>query len=460
MTAVLPLWLFAPLATLVLVLAMTAPLSALVGVDLALVALPGQWRIGGVWVDAADLVNAGLLLALWARGRRAAGAPRLARPLLLLWLALGLLLSAAYLTAPDNAPFLTGPLRVGYQLYRYCWKPILYFPLYFLLLAERRRLGTALLAAVTGADLCALWALPQGFHGLRASGPFVSPNTLGAVLVVPALISAIALLAGESRRWRLFHAASLLLIGRALLFAGSRGALMAVLVGLAVALALLARRPASRARMARAAPWALAGAALVLLASPGVLERPNVQRLLTLLHPAQEETFRWRLHARWPHFWQQVEAHPWLGVGSEVDRSLGESANTPHNGYIAIAVASGLPALAIYLIVAGLALRGAWRARHGSGDGAGGLPLAVAAAAGLAGLLVHSSVDTILTIPYVAKLFWLLAGMGLAPPRPAAVASAAPAVAEGGARRGERAGGLAAGRSALGGAEPAGGGWG
>ncbi len=426
MSSTLPLWLCGPFAALVLALALAAPLPALVGLDLLFVALPGQWRLGGVWVDAADIVNAGILLALATRGRRAAGSPRLPRAFLVLWLALGLLLSAAYLAAPENAELLTGPLRIGYQLYRYAWKPILYLPLYVLLLAAPRRLAAALWAAVAGADLCALLALPQGYHGLRASGPFGSPNTLGAVLVVPAVVSVVALLArGAGRRSQLFYAGSLLLIGRALLFAGSRGALMAVFVGSAVGICLLARRPADRARIVRAAPWALAGAAVLLLASPGLVERPNVQRVLTLLHPAQEETFRWRLHERWPHFWQQVEAHPWLGVGSEVDRSLGESANTPHNGYIAIAVASGIPALAAYLLFAAAALRGAWRASRREGK-AGGLPLAAAAGAGLAGLLVHSSVDTLLTIPYVAKLFWLFVGVALASPRPAPAAAEAP----------------------------------
>ncbi len=429
MTPILPLWLFGSLAVLVLGLAMTAPLPALVGVDLLLAPLPDQWRVGGVWVDAEDLVLGGLLLALLLRGRRAAGAPPLRRSFLFPWLALGLLLCVAYLTAPPNNLYLTDPVRVGYQLYRYCWKSIVYFPLYFLVLAERRRLTAVLLAAVAGADLCALWSLPQGYAGLRASGPFGSPNTLGAVLVVPALVCSLALLSG-ARGWRrLFYAGSALLIGRSLLFSGSRGALMAIFVGMAVALWLLARRPAGRARLARVVPWALAGVAVVLLASPGVLQRPSLQRVLTLLHPAQEETFRWRLHARWPHFLQQIEEHPWFGVGSAVDRTLGETANTPHNGYLAIAVSSGLPSLAFYLLFAVWALGRAWREARADGA-AGELPLAILAAAGLTGLLVHNSVDTVLPIPYVGKLFWLLVGLALAPPLQAAAgASRAPAPA-------------------------------
>src|SRR5262249_4019786 len=63
--------------------------------------------------------------------------------------------------------------------------------------------------------------------------------------------------------------------------------------------------------------------------------------------------------------------------------------------------------------------------------------------ASLAGLLVHNFDDTVILLPSLAKQFWLLVGLALSPPRPAAVASAAAAA-------GDAAGGTAAGETAAG----------
>ena len=469
-------WLW-PLAGLVIALALAAPLVWLVMLDLLLSFVPGQWLLGGVRVDPADLVIAGVALALLVRGRWRRDRLPWRLPGFGLWLALGALLCAAYLTAPENQEHLTSPVRAAYQLYRYCWKPILYYPVAALLLSEPRRAWWALAALVVGGDVCAAIAVPQGYQGLRAAGPFTSPNTLGAVLVVPMLIAAAGLLCGEGRWRRLACGASLLLLGRALLFCGSRGASLAFCIGAAMLCWLASRQPRIRRRMARAAPWALAGALAAVAVSPGLLASPNLQRFLTLAHPMDEGTLQWRMKLRWPHFWHQVEAHPLLGVGTYVDTRLGTSGNTPHNGYLATAVASGLPALGVYLFFSLLALyrplrrllrRGRRRAAtaavsEGEGEGAAApprsfpawpeqpaarpprLPLRSAQAAtvaetglgswvldalvvaAMAGLLVHNFDDTVWPIPVVARELWLLVALALVPPR--LLAPRAPATA-------------------------------
>ncbi len=76
-------------------------------------------------------------------------------------------------------------------------------------------------------------AFQQGYSGDEATGPFLSKNALGGALIIP-------LITGSGRRasargrwlWR-FYAVSILVIGRGFLFAGSRGAFMAVVGGIA-----------------------------------------------------------------------------------------------------------------------------------------------------------------------------------------------------------------------------------
>ncbi|HVR10087.1 MAG TPA: O-antigen ligase family protein [Thermoanaerobaculia bacterium] len=436
--------LFGPAAGLVVLLALAAPFQTLLMLDLALVFLPGQWLVGGVRVDPGDLVIGGLVLAVVLRGRLG-GRRSLPPPgATALWLALGVALCAAYVAAPINQDILNGPARICYQLYRYCWKPILYFPLVALLLGKAPRAWMVLDAVLVGGDVCAALGLREGFQGLRSQGPFDSPNTLGALLVVPMLIAAAGLIS-EHRRWRkAAYLASLLLLGRVMLYSGSRGALMAVCVGTAMLLWQAVRREPGRRRLLRLAPWVLAAAALAVAARPGLLHGPNVQRFLTIAHPMDEDTFQWRMKERWPHFWAMVEAHPWLGTGSYVDLSLGQTGNTPHNGYIAIAVMSGLPALGLYLGLGVLAifqtLRRLKRSRRrvplalaaAGGDRAAGPPgtdrlLDALTAAALAALMVHNFDDTVILLPAVGKELWLLIGLALAPPRLATAVAAAAA---------------------------------
>jgi O-antigen ligase len=428
----LPMSLFAPLAALVGLLAVAAPIHYLIVLDLLLMALPGHWRVSNVLVDPTDVVVAGLGVALLLRARpRWQGREQLpSRAFWALWLALGCLLCAAYLAAPENQPHLTDPIRISYQLYRYCWKTILYLPLAVVVLGDRKRAQAALTAIVLAGDLMAIKAIPQGYHGLRAAGPFESPNTLGAMLILPMVVCIAGWLGGPaSLVRRAFWTASLLLLGRALLFSGSRGALAAACLSAAVLVWQYARRPIGRRRVVRAAAAGVLVALLGVALFPRLLEGPNMQRFFTLSHATDEETFQWRLHQRWPHFWRKIEAHPWLGTGTYVDLSLGQTGNTPHNGYLALGVMSGLPALAVTIVLSLAAVRRALRRLRPD------LPpadwsISALAAAGLVGLLVHNVDDTVLLIPGISKMHWLLVGLAVAPPLAAAVRLRREAAAE------------------------------
>lgn len=384
-------------------LALAAPLYSLLIADLLLGAWPVGWELGGVLLDPTDLVLASLLAGLLLRGRLCRP-PQV--PYLGLWLLLGVLLCVSYLAAPTSQGNLTGPLRITYQLYRYCWKPILFYPLAAVLLCRRDRLRVTWVAIVIAGDLFALQGLPDGYAGLRASGPFRTANELGAVLVVPILTALGLLLIRPSRRSWLLALASLPVLLRAFLFTGSRGAFAAVLVATGLMLGLLFKAPGVRPRIWRLALGSAVLGLLLMVAKPGLTQRPNVKRFLTLSQGTEASTFRWRIEERWPHFWRIAIASPWLGTGTIVDPGLSDRANTPHNGYLALAVKLGFPTLALYLAFGAAALGNSMRLRRIRGDprlsAFGALNAAVVVA-----LLVHNLVDSTILMPFIAKLFWL-----------------------------------------------------
>lgn len=415
-TLPLPLPLLGPVAALVLALALFAPLHLLLLIDPLLVVGWGDWELAGIRFDPSDVVLAGLAagLALRGRWRRREGDGDL--PAIGLWALLGGLISAAFLAAPGNQPYLTDPVRALYQLYRYAWKPLLYYPLALLLLADRRRMAQLALALIAAADAAALIAIPQGYAGLRAGGPFRTGNELGGVMVLPLVLCFAGLVGRPAPRWRWFFVASGLLITRALLFSGSRGAFVAVLAGCALFAAGLLTVGGGRVRVVRLSLLALLAAGGLALLVPDLAERPNVSRLLSVTEGTQADTLRWRMEQRWPHFGALALDHPFLGTGTDVDWSLGSQANTPHSGYLSLALLHGIPAAALFVAFAALAIRAGIRVfRHGASEPDRLLGLAIAAA--LAGLLVHNLEESTWPHPFVAKAFWMLTAFALALPR-------------------------------------------
>src|SRR5262249_20310760 len=140
------------------------------------------------------------------------------------------------------------------------------------------------------------------------------------------------------------------------------------------------------------------------------LERPTVKRFVAEDAEEQEHgsTLQWRREQRWPHFLEQVRRHPFLGVGTDVDLSLGDEGNTPHNGYLSIAVTNGVPALVLFLLLVAAALREAWFASRRARE-EWQRPIAVAVSAGLVGVLVHNLVDSTVMLPPVLPGFWIAA---------------------------------------------------
>jgi O-antigen ligase len=427
---------------LTLALALWAPLYVFLLLDLLTVLYPGEWQIAGVHLDVSDLLLAGILIGL-LRPRVAAESRRRKVPYLGLWLILGVLQSLAYYVAPVNQPnflrleylanhdLLAGLLGLAYQIYRYCWRPILYYPLAILLLADhrklqagfltdafnrlggwlrgdRRKLEAVLLMVVLAGAVCAAIALPQGYAGDEATGPFAQKNGLGGALIMPFFLALTGMYTARLRWQRRFYVVSLLIMVRSLLFAGSRGAFVAVLGGLAFLALWLLTTKEGRSKAGR---FALAGAlvgVVTLGLKPDLFYRPNVQQFFSISSGTEADTMQWRIHERWPHFWQMAMDNFWLGTGTDVDPSLGDSCITPHNGYLGIAVVSGIPSMALVVL---LALLGLWngmrafRRNHSRWQSMTGL----AVAAALVALLIHNIVDQTIRIPFCEQVFWMLA---------------------------------------------------
>ncbi len=400
-------------ATVALVLSLAYPLYSLLVFDFVLVFQQGSWNLAGINLNLTDLAYLGIALGLLLRGRFVRGndGPHQI-PYLGWWFTLAAILSLAYLVAPQNQQYFTDPVRIAYQLYRYAFKPILIYPLTFLLLNDRKKFQVVVLALVVAADLCSISAIRQGYSGLRAGGPFGGGNALGGVLVVPFLFAVMGLLFPASRRHLLFFGFSVPFILRALLFAGSRGAYTAILTGLAFALVSLSAMPEGRRKLLNWAPVLPLVLVFFLALLPTLADRPTLKRFSTLSDPGEVSTLQWRLEQRWPHFWRIALAHPWIGTGTDVDFSLGREGNTPHNGYLSLSVKYGFPATAMFLLFAGLAVVHGLQAPRRAASAEERIQ-GIAIACAIVAILVHNIVESTLMNPFVAKLFWMLTAIAI-----------------------------------------------
>ncbi len=392
-------------ALLLLGLAAAVPPALLVIGDLPLTALQQQWEVSEILFDATDLMLAALAVSLLAHGlpRRRGAAPVL--PLWGAWLILGALMSLAYVTAPINAPVLDSPSRVAYQLYRYAWRPIAWFALAALCIRDRRTLAWFAASLVLSGMLFAVPAIAQGYAGEYATGPFTHKNELGAALLAPFLFAVAGAVSGRPRGARWLCVLGTLLIGRGLMFALSRGAVIAALAGAAVlAAGLLADRRLRGAALSLLPVLLVAGVFALLKA-----DSPVMRELLTARAGTEDANMQFRLQERWPHFVAIIAEHPWLGIGDGRDLSLGEDMNTPHNGYLSLALVHGVPVAGLTIGFGAAGLLAAWRLRRAADRDLRVFCLAVAAS--LVALLVHNLIDATLYNPFASKVYWLLIGV-------------------------------------------------
>jgi len=304
-----------------------------------------------------------------------------------------------------------------------------------------RVLVAPLAAALLLASLAGLAQAWLGWDGLPTArppaGPFVNRNVAAQALVplLALLLPASAVL--RSRGGRLLVGAAALAGGAFLLATRSRGGWVAGLAALAVVLAV--DRPWRRAsgRPGRLLVGTCLAAGILLGAVAPVAGReplPSVRRAVSLALEGGEGSLAVRSALR-ANTAALVLAHPLLGVGPgrfRVAYADWHAARRPTPGYgpsrrpvhvhcdlLEWAAELGVPAAAaLFALLAGGA---AWAARRGwTGGGDAAASLGTGAAAGIAGLLVHSLASFPFHSPASGGLGFLLAGVGwgLAPAPP------------------------------------------
>ncbi|MYB76446.1 MAG: hypothetical protein F4X83_04985 [Chloroflexi bacterium] len=231
---------------------------------------------------------------------------------------------------------------------------------------------------------------------LRATGTSVGPNMLGGVLVF-AIAFGVALWASHPRRWWLLGVLGLLLL--CLLLTRSRAALLGS--GAAVAVLTVLRY--------RALLWLypLGGLALVVLPQT----RAMLLHLLSGLR-AQDRAAAMRLDEYAKSF-QLIQDHPWLGVGfgppPSIDTFVGVSSI-----YLQLAEFGGLLTLAAFCLAVGAALWSMWRGWRTSVNPDSEW-VVLGAGAGVLGALVTGLFDHhYVSMPHMATVFWMVAGLGVA----------------------------------------------
>lgn len=402
----LPLSSFGLIAGLGVVFILCLPLWWLIPFDILQIHYFGVWALGFLRITPNDLMVILIFLGILVRGRTSARR-LLSLPWLWPWLALAVLFSISYVVAPINQRTLTGPERYAYQLFVYCWRPLLYYPICLLLLRSPKRAYAVAYFTVAAALIAAVEAIQQGYAGVSsAPGPFRTGNQLGGVLIIPFVLCFAGALLPRTR-WQLFFSlAGLGILLRAFLFCGSRGGQMAAFAGCAFFGAVMLTRSLGRRRIKTLAPFALIVLVAALPAIPIIMSRPTVAHALTVTEGSKASTMQWRMQQRWPHFWGIALANPLFGIGTAVDTRLGPKANTPHNGFLSMLVTYGFPAFFLILFFAFRSIRNGlvlyWRSPNPD-HRAFGLTLAAA----MVGILTHQMVEVTLTAPFTFKIFWM-----------------------------------------------------
>ncbi len=407
----LPFPLLGALLAIGLVVVLFCPIYYLLCGDMLLSYYQGFWELGGTRVDYTDLMIGLLAMALFLRGRKDPQAQSKI-PYLKGWLLLAIFLSLAYLVAPQNQRNLTDPIRIGYQLYRYCWKPLLYFPVVLMLLRDPKKIDQVLMCMLVGVDLCALVVIQQGFSGVdAAAGPFGHGNAFASITVTSCLVAFANLFYPRSKLRFAFCAFSFLILMRAVLFSESRAGLLSVLMSLTFFCGLMALMPSGRSRLGKFTPLLLLAPVLLVVLRPDALQSQAAQHAISVTEGSKAGTMQWRMKERWPHFIEKAKAKPILGTGTAVDLSLGDSANTPHNGYIALAVRYGFPVAFLYIFFGfGALINGViafFKTRVTR------LKIfAAMTASPMVGILAHNMIESTITAQVLLQnMFWLFIGL-------------------------------------------------
>jgi O-antigen ligase len=396
-------WSFAQLATL--------------GILPQMLLLRTEYKVFGVQCDITDAILLPLLLVLLLNSSHRKTFSRM--PYLRLWVVYGIIVSFAYI----NGRLLIGddsvldPVRLVYQLYRYTWKGLLFYPLVFVLFQDKRKLKVFLCVLVCAIDILAAIAIRQGYAGAgEVTGSLNTKNMLGGVLIIPSFLTLAMSLTSESKKDRLFYALSFLLICRALLFTQSRGAAAAFVVSVLLLLLIMGQGRRSKKKVRLLAMGLLGGVALIVLFITIFNKGSSLQRYFYTVENLEagheDANLTWRMRERWPYFFWQAINNPLLGVGTDVNWEFGPDTNTPHNGYLSIAVTDGIPSLLLFLSFIGIAVRKSFFIIKKSPDVLSEA-LGLGIVSGFIALSIHNVVEATFAGDLMSKIIWITISLGI-----------------------------------------------
>ncbi|BFU90326.1 MAG: hypothetical protein NTAFB01_15130 [Nitrospira sp.] len=224
-------------------------------------------------------------------------------------------------------------------------------------------------------------------------------NTLGATLAL-SIIALVGITYGRitvERKITLFAWTVFPLIGTAIIMTGSRGALLALMLGIAL---LIIRDGSWGAKLKMASIAVLAIGFLALAALSDDLMRTRLERSWYQGDTAGRD----KIH---DHAWGMFFQKPMLGWGPvynvvELGSRLGKSVKDPHSLYLSVLTETGLLGAILFFGGLGLLVRAAWLARVRI---EGALPMAM-----LSCLLIFNLSGSWQN----RKLFWLTAAYVLA----------------------------------------------
>ncbi len=254
----------------------------------------------GIQFDYTDLLAIPLLLYLGISGHHRNRFLKM--PYLHLWIAYGIILSISYIHAHIGEERFLTPLHVTYQLYRYCWKPLLLYPLIFILFPDKYHVKVVLFVLILMADISAAIAVKEGYGGLKSTGPFSTKNQLGGFLIIPLSLTLAMSLNSYSLNERIFYGLSFLVLLRALLFTRSKGAVGAFFISLACLGLVMSFSSKTRKRLPLLILGIFGGLVtlllLILLFNKGV----SLKAYTALLALTEHHNITWRLKNAGPTF--------------------------------------------------------------------------------------------------------------------------------------------------------------
>lgn len=279
-----------------------------------------------------------------------------------------------------------------------------------LLICTETRIRNVVRTIVLSAAFSTLWVFREHFAGVaRAFGVSNDPN-YEALVLVTILPLALWMARSEAKRsWRRAGAVSAAALTISVLFTQSRGGI--------IALAVVALPEVIRARRKPAVLLALAAGIIVLvaLAPSSFWQRFSTMSITptaaTKNNPS-EESVQARIELA-KAAWNMIKQHPVVGIGLDRFRleapkfnpGLGRRHWVAHDTYLQIAAESGIPALALFLLIMGAGFTNCRAAERLCPDSALG-DLGPAIRGGLRGFAVGAAFITAwFVVPYWVLLF-------------------------------------------------------